>query len=83
MMTFLFLHSLTLSLQHLGAFLLWDLLAFLGCDVMANVFVVNLLTNLFSHWITFLGIESSALTARDILKNVFKKLFGMHFIKML
>ena len=64
------LYSLTLPLLDIVTFLLGHILALLGGNITALLLVVNLLADLFSHWVAFLAIDSLTLTTRNILQNI-------------
>merc|ERR1719516_447222 len=68
----LLLDSLTLPLLNLGAFFLGYILALLGPDVTANLFVVNFLADLLGHGVTFLAIDSLTLATRNIPALLFR-----------
>ena len=64
------LHSLALPLLDIVALLLGHILALLGGHITALFLVVNLLADLFSHWVAFLAIDSLTLTTGNILQDI-------------
>jgi len=76
---FLF-NSFTLSLLDIVALLLGHILALLGGHITALLLVVNLLADLFSHWVAFLAIDSLTLTTRNIPAFLLWDLGALSFI---
>ena len=70
----LLLNSLALPLLHIIALLLGNVLAVLGDDITALLGVVNLLTHSLGHRAALLGIDSLALAAWNILKQIFNRM---------
>jgi len=74
------LNSFTLSLLDIITLLFGHVLALLGGHITALLLVMNLLTDLFSHWGAFLAINSFTLTARNIPALLLWDLGALSFV---
>ena len=69
-LAFFFLDSFALPLLDLSAFLLGNVFTLLGPDVSTHLLVVDLLTDLLSHRVALLTVDSLTLATRNILTHL-------------